>query len=187
MKKLSTLALLGALTFSSQSHALGFFDSIKDFLGMGEEEKTEQVEESAIADALPTAAGLVESLTSNLGVSQAQAQGGLGAILNYAKGNVSSEQFSQVTDAIPGIDGLLSAVPDVSNLDQDAVGGLLSKAAEYSDSLQGINTLKQQFDSLGIDSNMIMQYVQQAQKYLDTPQGQQAKEMLTSAFSGFAG
>ncbi|MEM0910826.1 MAG: DUF2780 domain-containing protein [Pseudomonadota bacterium] len=183
MKKLTALFFVGALTFSSHSHAEGFLDSIKSFFGGGDEETAEQAEESL----LPTATGLVDSLTSNLGVSQAQAEGGLGSILNYAKGNVSSEQFSQVTGAIPGLEGLLGAVPDISNIEQSEVGGLLSKAAEYSDSLQAVNTLKQQFDALGIDSGMIMQYVQQAQQYLDTPQGQSAKEMLTQAFSSFGG
>ncbi len=187
MKKLNALVLISVLAFTSQSHAAGFWDSVKSFFGGGSDEEAEQVEAATALDNLPSATGLVESLTSNLGVSTEQATGGLGSILAYAKDNVPSEQFSQVTESIPGIEGLLGAVPDISNLEQSEVGGLLSKAAEYSDSLQGLNTLKQQFDSLGIDSGMIVKYVDQAKQYLDTPQGQQAKDMLTQAFSNFGG
>ena len=187
MKQLTALLLLGTLTFSSAAQANSLWDSIKSFFGGGEEEKTEQVEAAKESEALLTASGLIETLTSNLGVSQAQAEGGMGSILSYAQNSLSSEQFSQVTESIPGIEGLLGAVPDISNLEQSGVSGLLSKAAEYSDSLQGLNMLNQQFEALGIDTGMILQYVEQAQQYLDTPQGQQAKEMLTQAFSGFGG
>ena len=45
------------------------------------------------------------------------------------------------------------------------------------------NDLKNQFDTLGLDTGMIMKYVSQAQQYLDTPQGQEAKTMLTDAFA----
>ena len=177
--------LLCTSLYSSQTHADGWWDSVKNMLGMGSESAPTQVADvkQMATDELPSAAGLLSSLTDNLGVSSEQASGGMGAILNYAKQNISSEQFSQLSTAIPGVDSLLSAVPAVATVSEGGLGGLMNKAAEYSDSLKSINDLKNQFDSLGLDSGMIMKYVAQAQQYLDTPQGQEAKTMLTDAFS----
>ena len=45
---------------------------------------------------------LVSALTSNLGVSPEQAVGGSGAMLGYAKNKLSPDQFSAVSNAIPG-------------------------------------------------------------------------------------
>ena len=171
--------------YSSQSHAEGWWDSVKNMLGMSSDSaptQTADVKQMA-TDAFPSAAGLVASLTDNLGVSTEQATGGMGAILNYAKQNISSEKFSQLSSAIPGVDSLLNAVPAVATLSEGGLGGLMNKAAEYSDSLKSINDLKNQFDTLGLDTGMIMKYVSQAQQYLDTPQGQEAKTMLTDAFA----
>ena len=45
---------------------------------------------------------LVSSLTSNLGVSPEQAVGGTGAMLGYAQNKLTPDQFSAVSNAIPG-------------------------------------------------------------------------------------
>ena len=189
MKKLPLILVASTLIFSTQSHAEGWWDSIKSMLGMETETaSTEMADVKKMAtDALPSAQGLITSLTENLGVSSEQASGGLGAIMNFAKQNVSSEQFSQLSGALPGMDGLLSAVPAVAEMSDGGLGGLLNKAAEYSDTLKSANDLKNQFDALGLDTAMISQYVSQAQAYLDTPQGQEAKTMLTDAFAKWMG
>ena len=89
--------------------------------------------------------------------------------------------------SLPGVDGLLSKVPDVSGASSEGLGGLLSKASDYSDSLKAINTVKQQFEALGLKPEMITQYINQAQSYLDTDQGKQAKDLLMKGLSAFAG
>jgi len=45
---------------------------------------------------------LVSSLTSKLGVSPEQAVGGTGAMLGYAQNKLTPDQFSAVSNAIPG-------------------------------------------------------------------------------------
>jgi hypothetical protein len=75
-------------------------------------------------------------------------------------------------------------VPDIKELgSSDGISGLLNKASEYSDSLKGINELKQQFEALGLKPEMITDFIEQAKAYLDTEQGQEAKKMLTESFS----
>ncbi len=178
MKKLAALLAVFTLTFSMQSHAEGWFDSIKSMFGMGEETQ----------EAAPSAGAMVGHLIENLGVDEKQAEGGLGSIFNYAKENMSGDQFSQLSDSIPGLGDLLKSAPDVSKMaGEGGLGGLMDKASEYNESFKAINDVKKQFESLGLDTDMIMQYVKQAQAYLDTEEGQKAKQLLTDSVSKLLG
>jgi len=133
-------------------------------------------------------------LTSALNVNTVQASGGMGSILNYVKNNVSTEQFTQLAKLLPGVDGLVSLMPDISKLSSSPssgfssdIGGLLNKASEYSDSLKSINDLTKQFEALGLKPEMINSFISSAQRYLDTEQGQQAKQMLTDGLGKLLG
>ena len=55
------------------------------------------------------AGGLVNALTSQLGVTKPQAEGGAGALFNLAKQRMAPDQFGQVQSQVPGIDGLMGA------------------------------------------------------------------------------
>ncbi|MDU0354428.1 DUF2780 domain-containing protein [Paraglaciecola aquimarina] len=91
-----------------------------------------------------------------LGITQSQATGSLGSIFEYAKNNITEEQVSSLSNSLPGLDSLLSAAPSLSGSSSadnaNSLGGLLGKAAEYSDSLSAIAGLQQQFESLGLDT-----------------------------------
>jgi hypothetical protein len=65
----------------------------------------------AAAD-LATPAGLTNTLTSKLGISEAQASQALGAVLGQAKGQLSPEDYAKLSGAIPGADSYLSAAAD---------------------------------------------------------------------------
>lgn len=178
MKKIAALLTVFALTFSAHSHAEGWLDSIKSMFGMSEE--TQEV--------APNISDMVKMVTDNLGVEKNQAEGGLGSIFNYAKENLDTDQFSQLSGALPGIGDLISAAPDVSKLtEQGGLSGLMDKAAQYNDSLKAVNEVKKQFEALGLKPEMIMQFVQQAKAYLDTEQGQQAKALLTQGVGKLLG
>jgi hypothetical protein len=129
----------------------------------------------------PSITGLLGNLTGNLDVSPDQAQGGLASIMNYAKDNLSADDFSTIAEQIPGTDSILKQLPDLGGVSSGGMGSLLSKAAEYSDQLGGTALLAQQFESLGLDPDMIMGFVSQISSYLDTPEGQKAKELLMSS------
>lgn len=175
MKRIALLITVLTLTFSTQSQAQGWFDSIKNALGLGEE--TQEV--------APNTSDMVSMLSENLGVDKAQATGGLGSLFNYVKGNLSDDKFGKLSNALPGVGDLLKAAPDVTELKSaGGLGGLMDKAAEYNESLKAINEVKKQFEALGLKPEMIMQYVEQAKQYLDTEQGQQAKELLMQGLSG---
>lgn len=185
MKKPLITALIAA-TLSAGANA-GWLDSL--FGSSTEQAETSQTQSAAPATATTQALdamAMIPMLTDSLGVTTPQAEGGLGSIFNYAKGNLSTDQFGQLASALPGVDSLLAAAPDVSNVTESSggLGGLLNTAAQYSDSLKAVNTVSQQFEALGLDTEMVMQFVQVAQQYLNTEQGQQAKQLLMNGLGG---
>lgn len=187
MKKLIVLLTVSALSTSVQAEETSWLDSLKSLIGLGET-KEQSVETNT--SAMPSAEGLVGMLTSALDVNSEQATGGMGAILNYVKNNISSEQFSQLAKSLPGVDNLVSQMPDLSKLSSgssDSISGLLDKASEYSESLKSINDVKKQFEALGLKPEMISDFVSGAQSYLDTEQGQKAKKLLTDGLGQLLG
>lgn len=182
MKKLIVLLTFSTLSLSAMAEETSWLDSLKNLVGLGETK--EQIVK------VPSTDGLVEMLTGSLNVNAEQASGGMGAILNYVKNNISSEQFSQLTKSLPGVDGLVSQMPDLSKLSSgssSSLGGLLDKASQYSDSLKSINDVKKQFEALGLKPEMISSFISSAQGYLDTEQGQQAKQILTEGLGKLLG
>jgi hypothetical protein len=189
MKKLASLILVSTLTFSVASHAEeSWFDSFKSMLGLGdtaEEVAAESEEENAVegsAEAAPSMTGMINALAENLNVSSDQAEGGLASLMNYVKNNVSSDKFSELSASLPGLDQVLSAVPEIT-AGEGGMAGLLSKASQYSEKLKDLNAVKQQFEALGLSPEMISGFIEQAKAYLDTPQGQEAKKLLSSSLS----
>lgn len=181
--------LLAAMTLalSTPAHA-GWFDSLFG----GNDESAEVVAESTAKPAVTQgldAMALIPMLTDSLGVTEKQAEGGMGSLFNLAKDSLSKDQFGELSGALPGIDQLLGAVPEVTegSKSESGLGGLLNSAAQYSDSLKAVNQVSQQFEALGLDPQMIMQYMQVAQQYLNTPQGQQAKQLLMDGLAGLGG
>jgi hypothetical protein len=187
MKKLIVLLTISALSTSAFAQETSWLDSLKNLVGLGDD--TEQM---VAAPTMPNTDGLVDMLTSSLDVNADQASGGMGAIFNYVKNNVSVEQFSQLAKSIPGVEGLMGQMPDISKLDSSSdasagLGGLLEKASQYSDSLKSINDVKKQFEALGLKPEMISDFISTAQSYLDTEQGQQAKQVLNDGLGKLLG
>ena len=185
MKKLIVLLTISTLSTSVLAQETSWLDSLKNLVGLGE---TKEQSVDANTSAMPSTDGLVDMLTGSLDVNSDQASGGMGAIFNYVKNNVSTEQFSQLAKSLPGVEGLVGQMPDVSKLSSsEGLGGLLDKASEYSDSLKSINDVKKQFEALGLKPEMISSFVSSAQSYLDTEQGQQAKQVLTDGLGKLLG
>jgi hypothetical protein len=173
MKTSYLLIILSALVFSPQSHAEGWLDSIKSMFGMEE-----------AGPAMPNVTDMISSISDSVGIDSSQAEGSLASIFNYAKSNISAEQFSGLSDSLPGLDSLMGSVPDISEMTSEGgLGGLMDKAANYSDSLKSVNELKKQFEALGLDAAMITQVVSSAKAYLDTDEGKKIKDQLMQGLS----
>jgi hypothetical protein len=176
MKAHYLLIVVSALAFSPQSKAEGWLDSIKGMFGMAEE-----------TVATPNIASMISSVSDSVGINESQAQGSLASVFNYAKENISAEQFGGLTESLPGLDSLMGAVPDISEMTSEGgLGGLMDKAANYNDSLKALNELKKQFEALGLEPEMIMQVVNSAKTYLDTDEGKKIKDQLMQGLSKLA-
>lgn len=185
MKKLIILLTVTTLSGSAIAEETSWLDSLKNLVGLGD---TKEQNVDVDAAAKPSTDGLVNMLTNTLNVNADQASGGMGAIFNYVKNNVSTEQFSQLAKSLPGVNGLVDQMPDIGKLSSsEGLGGLLNKASEYSDSLKSINNVKKQFEALGLKPEMISNFISSAQSYLDTKEGQQAKQVLTDGIGKLLG
>lgn len=95
------------------------------------------------------ASELVGKLISELGVSQKQAEGGAGSLLNLAGSNLSATDFTSLKSAIPSASSLIAAAPLVTG--QTGTGLSMGSLG----ALAGIN---QQFESLGLGSDMVSKF-----------------------------
>ncbi|WP_053213223.1 DUF2780 domain-containing protein [Pseudomonas sp. Q12-87] len=125
--------------------------------------------EGAVA-AAPKAAGLLNTLGSELKITPEQAIGGAGAMLGLAKNRLSEPQFSELSKSVPGLDQIAgnSAIGGLNGL-----GGLLGGASDKNALLDGLlgnvkdsNDLNNAFNALGMDSGMIGQFAPVILQYL---------------------
>jgi len=120
---------------------------------------------------------LIGSLVDTLGVSEEQATGGAGAVFKEAKNNMSPGDYSQVLNAVPGIDSLISKAPQV--------GGLAGKASSLlggsTGSAAGMAGLADSFSQLGLSPDMVSQFVPVILDFVQSEGGQQAMTLLKNA------
>ena len=177
MKK--TLLVSAILLSSSNMAHAGFFDFL---FGNKEEEKQAQVEvqtpapetspsktvqpstvpaaSSTMESATSMAMGLLPFLTSELNVTETQAEGGMGSLLQVAQGALSSGEFSQLSKGIPGMESLLAAAPALGSKSAggNALSGMLANAGGMAAGLGSMSKLTEQFEALGLSPDMIMQF-----------------------------
>jgi len=120
---------------------------------------------------------LIGTLTDLLGVSGEQATGGAGAVFREAKKNMNPGDYSKLLSAIPGIDSLIQAAPQVSGL----AGKASSLFGGSSGSVQGISALTDSFAKLGLSPDMVNQYVDVILDYVQSEAGQQTMTVLKNA------
>ena len=99
---------------------------------------------------------LLNMLTSQLGITEEQASGGAGMIFNLAKEKLGGD-FSQITDAIPDVGGIMDQAPDMGGGIMGALGGLASSLG--GDSLGNLASLASGFSKLDLDAGMISKFV----------------------------
>jgi hypothetical protein len=120
---------------------------------------------------------LIGQLVDLLGVSQAQAEGGAGAVFKEAKNNMSAGDYSQLLGAVPGIDSLIKSAPEASGL-----GGKASSLfGGSSGSMKGTAALSDNFSALGLSPDMVGKYTDIILDYVQSEGGQQAMTLLKNA------
>jgi hypothetical protein len=123
---------------------------------------------------------LLEMLTGNLGVTGKQAEGGAGAIFNYAKQRLSPQDFSTVADALPGIDSLMDSAPQSSAL-TSTLGSSVPSLGGQTSSATGLAGLTESFSKLGLNEKMVNDYVNVILEYAKSEGGETVMNLLKGA------
>ncbi|WP_367373225.1 DUF2780 domain-containing protein [Pseudomonas lini] len=163
---LASLMAVASLTTLVASPAFAQFslvDAAKAVSAMQGDEGGEGDDEGDEADgivaAAPKAAGLLNTLGSQLDITPEQAIGGAGAMLGLARNQLSGQDFSELSKNVPGLNQIAgnSAIGGLNGL-----GGLLGGGSDKNALLDGLlgnvkdtNDLNNAFSALGMDSGMI--------------------------------
>jgi hypothetical protein len=101
---------------------------------------------------------LIQTLTSQLGITEEQAKGGSGLLFKIAKEKLGADEFSQLASAVPGVENLLSSAPQSGGL-QGALGGVASSLGGGAGQLGNLASLAGGFKNLNLDSSMVGKFI----------------------------
>ena len=118
---------------------------------------------------------LLNMLTSQLGIKEEQAAGGAGLIFNLAKEKLGGD-FSQITEAIPDVSGLMDKAPDSGGGMMGALGGLASSFG--GDKLGNLASLAGGFSKLDLDVGMITKFAPIILDFVKDKAGDGAMDLL---------
>jgi len=122
---------------------------------------------------------LLNMLTSQLNVSEQQASGGAGLLFKLAQEKLGAGEFSQITEAIPGIDRLISSAPDSGGL-SSVLGGLASSFGGGGGQPGNLVSLAGGFSKLNLDADMIAKFVPIVLSFVKSQGGDALEGMLAN-------
>ncbi len=132
--------------------------------------------------------GLVSLLTDQLGVTDKQAAGGAGALFQMARNQLSEDEFGKVSESLPGVGSLMQSAPEASNT-TSGLGGKVEGAAEGLKSLsetgKNLNrlaTVQNQFSQLGLDADMVSQFIPVILDYANSKGGKTVMNLLSGVW-----
>jgi hypothetical protein len=122
---------------------------------------------------------LISKLVDTLGITQKQAEGGVGALFNNAKENLSTEDFSKASEAVPGVDKYMAEAPST---DSGSTGGLLksglSSLGGSGSKLGGMAGLAGSFSKLGMNTETMTKFVPIVTDYMESNAGSSVAGLL---------
>ncbi|MBY6018594.1 DUF2780 domain-containing protein [Halomonas denitrificans] len=119
-------------------------------------------------------ASLVDTLVSELGITEDQAIGGAGALMAYAKQDLGSEDWSQLAEL----------VPEASTLAESAdMGGVMGSLGNVLGDGAGMAQVLEQMSALGLDADTISQFAPVVIDYLKQQGGEDLIGTLTKLWS----
>ena len=120
---------------------------------------------------------LINLLTQNLGISDSQAEGGTGLLLDLAKKQLGEGDFSKIASAIPNADALMKNIPQASGLG-GMLGGLGGMLGDKAGNLGNLAALASGFSKLDMDSDMIQKFLPVVMSYLKEQGGSGVEGIL---------
>lgn len=166
--KLNTFILSMTLSaISLQVSAIELSDSLKNTLNQSTES------ESVASNAL------INYAASKLDMSEEKVVGGLGSLLKIAKDNLSKENFSLLSTAIPDINSYIKQAPESS---MSAITSLLG-SNEATKAAESASYLDSAFKELGIPAESLPTMVNTVSSYLESNGYSEAAGMLKKSLS----
>ena len=120
-------------------------------------------------------ATLAQTLAQQLNVTPDQAAGGAGAIFNYAKSALPTNEYAKVESAVPESAELVKKAPPVDST-ASAVGGVVGKAG-------GTAGLASSFQKLGLSNDMVGKFVPVVVDYVDKKGGSEVGSILKNVLA----
>ena len=118
---------------------------------------------------------LVGRIVDELKVTPKQAEGGAGALLGLAKQRLKPDEFKEVSDAIPGTDGLLTAASSAASTSGiGAMAGMAKGAA-------GLASVAGTFKQLGLTPDMATKMVPVLTNFVQAKGAAGAAKLLAGA------
>jgi hypothetical protein len=133
-------------------------------------------EASAQTSSASGASSLVTQLSKGLSITRPQARGGAGSLFALAKSRLSSDEFSKISSAVPGMSTLLKAAPssgqssELSAL-EGSLPGNMGRMAEVAGA----------FHKLGLSPEMAGKFLPIMSKFVETRGGQSTAALLEKA------
>jgi hypothetical protein len=118
---------------------------------------------------------------NTLNVSEDQAKGGAGAVFSAAETNMSPQEFSTVSKALPGIESLMAAAPMIGKMGGSSLGGASSMLGGLSGSAGAMTGLVQVFSQLGLGSGMVAKFTDIILQFAGSEGGQEVMNLLKNA------
>jgi uncharacterized protein VcgC/VcgE DUF2780 len=119
---------------------------------------------------------LVGALSKEIGATPEQAAGAAGALFGVAKSRLKANEFSQVSNAVPGMDLLLKAAPTGGN----GPAGLASLPT-LGGSAAGLASAASAFSKLGLSPDMVGKAVPVLTSFVTKSGGANVGNLLAGA------
>lgn len=121
---------------------------------------------------------LAQMLMDNLNVQENQAKGGAGLIFQLAKSKLGDDKFAQISQHVPGLEGMLAAAPEDTGI-AGALGGLASGLGGGKvEALGNLATLAGGFSKLGLDEGMVGKFIPIVLSFVQSKGGEGVKDLL---------
>jgi len=177
MKKLS-LSFVLLLSTSSLCHA-GFLDSLLNKESQKVTTQAPSEADSTITAVTNASMSLIPQLVKQLGVTDTQAEGGMGALFQVAKSKLTSDEFSELDKEIPEMKTLLTVAPNLKpKANSSNLSGTLSGLGGLASSIGDMSQLTEQFETLGLSPDMIGQFATVAIEYFSSDSSEDSTSSL---------
>lgn len=135
-----------------------------------------QTPAAAAAKASPA---LIGALSKEIGATPEQSAGAAGALFGVARSRLQADQFSQVANAVPGMDLLLKAAPAGGG--GGALGAVTGGLGQLGGSAGGLASAASAFSKLGLSPDMVSKAVPVLLSFVTKSGGANVGQLLAGA------